>query len=309
MFDEGAQCGFSFCHEVGMSQHIDFRQVAQDLLFSHPSSNLYFLLDAAGLPGLHRQLLQTSVEWSSLFDCTRESNALQVAPFLVLAGSDGRLLMSRSLFNWIGEHGAYSSSVVMLSSPLGMASLQIRLAARLEVRLSENMDAMLRFFDPRVLESLTKILPSEQAKIFFGAAECWRYIDRTGKLVSVATAFDINENFVAPLLLGKREEFELIEACDIDQVLRLLRENLPRLTATLSPPDQAVLVERAIGTARKQGLNSVYKFSLYAAALLSQGERFAGSPQSACLIEELKRDDFDADRMNIFDLDEEGMQA
>lgn len=286
-----------------MTSHIDFRAVAEELLAVQPSSNLYFLLDAAGLPGLHRQLLKASLKWSSLFESTKEANALHVAPFLILAGSGGQLRMYRSLFDWIGKHGTHSSSVVMLSSPLDMASLRNRLAARLEAKLSENMEVMLRFFDPRVLESLINILPAEQAKVFFSPADTWRYVDRAGKLVSVATAFDINETFAAPLLLGEQEEFALIEACEIDQVLDLLRENLPKLMATLSPPDQAEFVSRAMGTARHQRVNSIYIFSLYAAVLLLKGEAFADRPQWAQFVEELQRDDFDSNRLDMVDLD------
>ena len=287
-----------------MTPHIDFHAVAQELLAVRPSSNLYFLLDAAGLPNLHRQLLKSSVEWTSLFDCTKEASALQVAPFLVLAGSNGQLQMFRSLFGWIGKHGTFSGTVVMLSSPLDLASLRSRLAARLEVKLSEGMEAMLRFFDPRVLESLIKILPAEQAKTFFSAAEAWQYVDRTGKLVSVTTNFNTNETFVAPLLLGEQEEFALIESCEIDQVLDMLRENMPTLMTRLSTPKQAEFVGRTIFTARKQGVDSVYKFSIYAAILLSHGEAFAEGPHWTRVVEELKREDFDPDRLDMFELEE-----
>lgn len=288
-----------------MSIHIDFRAVAEELHAAHPTSNLYFLLDHAGMPGLHRRLRDSAVPWSSLFDGSNEANALQVAPFLVLAGSEGRLRMFRDLFMWIGEHGTYSSSVVMLTSPLDLATLCKRLAPRLDLRLSENMEAMLRFFDPRVLESLLRILPTEQAQMFFSPAESWRYVDRTGKLVSVTTAFDAQDNFVAPLVLGQQQEFALLDACEIDQVLDLLRQNTPALMSTLSLADQSTFVDRAISTARQHGVNSVYKFSLYAAVSLSQGESFVDGEQGARFLEYLKQDDFDSsEKLDTFDLEE-----
>ena len=287
-----------------MSSHIDFRAVAEGLLAAHPTSNLYFLLDHAGMPGLHRRLRDSSVQWSSLFDGSNEANALRVAPFLVLAGSEGRLRMFRDLFKWIGEHGTYSSSVVMLTSPLDTATLRNRLAARLDVRLSENMEAMLRFFDPRVLESLLRILPAEQARTFFSPAESWRYVDRTGKLVSVTTAFDAQDNFAAPLVLGQQQEFALLEACEIDQVLDLLRQNTPALMATLPLADQSTFVDRAISTARQHGVDSVYKFSLYTAVCLAHGEACVNEPERPGFLDELKRDDLDpAETLGIFDLD------
>jgi hypothetical protein len=293
-----------------MSTPIDFRALAHDIVAAHPGANLYFLIDHAGLPGLHRQLAGSSTQWASLFDCSREASALQVAPFLMLAGSQGELRMSRSLFSWIGEHGTYSSAVVILTSPLEMATLRDRLAARLDIRLSENMEAMLRFYDPRVLESLLKILPAGQARTFFSPADSWRYVDRTGKLASVITAFDAVDNFSTPLVLSERHEFALLEACEVDQVLDLLRQNLPKLIATLPLPDQSTFVSKAISTARQHGIDSIFKFSLYAAISLSQGEMCLAGPQGIRLLDELKRDGTDLlDRLETFELGDTWRQA
>ena len=290
-----------------MSARIDFRAVAEELLATHPASNVFFLLDHAGMPGLHRQLRKSSVQWSSLFDGSNEANALQVAPFLVLAGSGGRLCMFRDLFKWIGEHGTYSSSIVMVTSPLDMAPLRYRLAARLDARLSENMDAMLRFFDPRVLESLFSILSPDQAHTFFSPADDWRYVDRAGKLVTVTTPFDSEDKFIAPLVLSAQQEFALIEACAVDQVLALLRQNMPQLMAALPLSEQSTFVGRAIHTVRARGIDSIYKFSLYAAVCMSQGEAFANGPQGMCFLDQLKQDDFDSpEKLGMFDFDEKG---
>lgn len=286
-----------------MSARIDFRAVTEALLAARPMSSVYFLLDHAGMPGLHRRLRGSTVTWSSLFEGSQEANAVQVAPFLVLAGSEGRLRMFRDMFRWIGENGTYSSSVVMLTSPLDMATLRHRLATRLDLKLSQDMEAMLRFYDPRVLESLFKILPAGQAEAFFSPAESWAYVDRSGKLVSVATVFDANQNFNVPLVLGEKEEFALLEACEIDQVLDLLRQNVPVLMATLPVAEHSTFVDRAIGTAKQYGVDSVYKFSLYAAVGLSQGEAFINGSRGIQFLENLKRDDFDSqDKSEMLDL-------
>ncbi|WP_020651644.1 DUF4123 domain-containing protein [Massilia niastensis] len=193
-----------------MSSRIDFRVIAEESLAEYPTSNLYFLLDHGGLPGLYRQLSRSSLGWTSLFDSTREANALAVAPFLILAGSNGQLRMSRSFLEWLGENGTYSSTVIMLSSPLQIEPMTSRLTARLDVRISENMEAMLRFFDPRVLESLIEILSVEQAKEFFSPAQAWRYVDRAGRMAGVTTFFNVQENFSAPLVLSQQQEFALL---------------------------------------------------------------------------------------------------
>ena len=243
-----------------MSAGIDFRAVAEGLLAAHPTSSVYFLIDHAGMPGLHRRLRG---QLRAMVKPVREQQGSErpgSSPFLVLAGRKGRLRIFRDLFAWIGANGTYSSSVVLLTSPLDMANLRRRLAARLDATLSENMEAMLRFYDPRVLESLFRILPAVQARTFFSVAESWAYVDRAGKLASVATTFDPEDNFIAPLVLGEKEEFALLESCEIDQVLDLLRQNVPALMATLPLAEQSTFVDRAIGMARQHGVDAVYKF-------------------------------------------------
>lgn len=267
---------------------MDFHAAAEELLAAHAGSNLYFLLDHGGLPGLHRELLKYSVEWASLFENTKEANALAVAPIIVSVGSENRLSMPRLLLDWLGENGIYTSSVVLLSSPLPIGCMKKRLVRRLDARLTENIDVMLRFFDPRVLESLAKILTAEQREEFFGLAISWGYVDRVGELKRIATAFNSEESFSPPLLLSQQQESALINASEVDQVLNLLRSTLPALTASLTLPDQYMFVSRQIGAARQLGLDSVLQFSLYAAAIWSEGESFVDSPSYSYFLDEIK---------------------
>jgi hypothetical protein len=275
-----------------MNANIDFRAIAAEALDAHPTSNFYFLLDHAGMPGLHRKLSKTSLMWESLFEDTKEKSALAVSPVLILAGTKGKLHASRSFLSWIAENGTYSSSVVMLSSPLGIAPLRQRLATRLEVGLSEDMDALLRFFDPRVLESLMKILNENQVRDFLSLAESWKYIDRTGNLVEHQAAFVHRDSFNVPLALSQEQECGLIQLSEIDQVIGLLQENLPELLATLALPEKYIYVSRVVDCGRNDGLDSVLKLTLYAAVILSNGEEVAESPVWEKFVDGLKIEDF-----------------
>lgn len=274
-----------------MTDYIDFRLAAEESLVAHPTSNLYFLLDHSGLPDLHSQLKKTSLKWKSLFDCTPEASALHAAPILILAGSKGHLQMPRVLCEWIGRNGTYTSTVLMLLSPLQLEPLVRRLEARLEVKLSEDIDAMLRFFDPRVFESLTKILDAEQASNFFSSAEAWQYVDRTGRLVWIASSFDANDKFLAPLVLTQQQESELLDASEVDQVLDLLRSNLSTVLAELPPSVQYGFVSQKIETARKIGICSIYKLAIYIAIPLIKGAKFIESPCWQRFLMKLKQDD------------------
>jgi hypothetical protein len=279
---------------VNVNSYLDFRAVAEEQLAANPNSNLYFLLDHAGMPGLHRKLAGGSAEWTSLFENTKEDNALSVAPILVLIGGNGKLSLPRLLFEWIGEHGTYTSSVIMLASILSIRPMATRLATRLDVRLSENMDGMLRFFDPRIFEQLIHVLSPEQAHVFFSPAEKWWYVDRAGKLCSIHTEFDVDEKFEAPLELSDAQEFQLLDGSEPDQVLALLRENAPNLMSRLSFsdqyefPTQYEFVVRQIRAARTLGLGSAIDFVLYSSAALSYGDDFASSPIWSVLLDEAK---------------------
>jgi hypothetical protein len=271
-----------------MNPYIDLRMVAQEFLADRPESNLYLLLDHGGLPGLHRQLQKSSVEWVSLFDCTNEANALDVAPLLILIGSVGKLQMSRSLFEWVGKNGTYTSTVIMLSSPLQIKSLKNRLTAHLDVRMSEDMRAMLRFFDPRTFEGLMKVLSPEQVTTFLAPAERWWYIDRAGKLVSVDAKFNVVDELAMPLVLSAKQEFDLIDASEPDRVLAALRENTPDLIQKQPLPAQYEFVVTNLQAARSSGLTSIADLVLYNIVVLIKGLNFIRGETWSKLMDEVK---------------------
>jgi hypothetical protein len=287
-----------------MSGALDLHRAAQDILAAQPATQLFFLLDHGGLPGLQRRLAHDQAQWASLFDGSRQESALSVAPLLVHAGSAGAVRLSRSLLAWLAEHGTYSSSIILLTSPHDLATLRARLAARLDLKLSQNMDALLRFFDPRVLASLIRILPAAQATPFFSPADSWCYVDRAGKLVSVPTAFDHHERFYPPLVLAESEEFALLAACEIDQVLHLLRETVPIALSALPLSAQPAFVERAIAMAKMKGIDSVFKCSLFAALCLVQGSALMEGAPGQNFLDALTADEEDLlEKMGQFEVD------
>src|SRR5690606_9230866 len=134
--DTSAQRGLTICPEVGMSRYIDFRHMAAEFLESDPEQKVFFLLDHGGLPGLSQQLQHCATEWASLFDRTKEESALAVAPIVVLAASGGKIRLSRLVFDWLKQHGTYSSSVMILVSSLDLTCLANQLGTRLHITLA-----------------------------------------------------------------------------------------------------------------------------------------------------------------------------
>jgi len=276
-----------------MKTHIDFRVVAEEFFRAFPKSNIYFLLDQSGLPGLCQQLSRGSAAWINLFNRTTEASALAVAPILVLVGSNGDSHATQRLFNWIAEKGTYTSTVTVLSSPLPMDLMAERLKNRLGVRISENMEAMLRFFDPRILESLERILTIEQSAAFFGTAEAWRYVDRTGKLKRIDSEFHIVDRLPTPLTFTQKQEFDLIDASEIDQVLDLVRTNVPSAMADRPLCEQYDFIKHEVEIAKRHGFDSVLKYAFYIVVPVLEGEDFVGSAEWENFLDKVKNNDFD----------------
>ncbi|MFS2018279.1 DUF4123 domain-containing protein [Massilia sp. CT11-108] len=261
-----------------MTRFLDLQDFAKGSIAENPA-NLYFLLDHGGLPGLYRQLARTSTTWVSLFEGTAEVNSLAVAPILVLAGSDGAVRLPLGLCKWISESGTYSSSLMMLSSPLEIGQLKDRLKARLNVCISGDMDAMLRFFDPRVFESLMGVLDAEQAKVFLSVARKWWYVDRSGAIRSVDSMFNDVASADEALNLSASQEFALVDSCEPDQVLNGLRENASSYLENLDVARQYEFVVSNINEAKSFGLRSLNDLILYNVAVLTVGKSPANESQ------------------------------
>lgn len=276
-----------------MSTYIDFCAIAEKSLLACPENNFYFLLDHGGLPGLCSKLSKGSLKWISLFDYGRELRALEAAPILVLAGSQGKLKMPRHLFEWIGKEGTYTSSVTALSSPLQIEVMTRRLAMRLDIKLSNDMDAMLRFFDPRILEGLIKVLSAKQLSSFLSVAEVWQFPDRNGNLVKIDSTFAVEDNCFLPLELTQEQEFRLVDLSETDQVLNVIRSNFPYLENSHPFSLQYDSVNRQIEDARNLEIKSVFKFSLYIMVRLLKSEKFLESTLWLEFLDKLKKDEFD----------------
>lgn len=246
-----------------MSAVIDFRMVAKQLAEDNAESNVFFLIDQGGMPGLYRQLRQTSTCWASLFSGSKEESALEVAPLLILAGANGRVVLSRAIFSWIGERGTYTSTVMMLVSPTGLEPLQGQLSARLDVLLSEGMEAMLRFFDPRVFESLVAVMTEQQAEDFLGIASAWCYVDRTGRMLHAAARFKQKILNPASLSLSQEQESILLENSEVDEILNSLRSSAPDILSKIPSESHYSRTLEKIFEARQQNLNSAKQIALY----------------------------------------------
>ena len=256
----------------------DLIAAAEEYLASRRESYVYLLLDQAGLSELPSIQSMGAAEWRNLFDETGVRVPISVAPALISIGNAFALRSHTSLLKQIAKRGAFSSAVVMFASPESLDVVLKRLVVRLDVVLSDNMNALLRFYDPRILETLVETLSSEQAENFFGLASRWWYIDRTGKLLQIDSVFQTRKEKEMPLRLSATQEFSLIDATEPDRVLSILRQNVPRLTANIPLAEQYGFAKKGIDSAVKCGLRSTPDYVLYCALILAHGVDFSNKP-------------------------------
>lgn len=176
-----------------MNYFSEFKATAAKHLAANPDDSIYLLVDYGGMTGLPREIKKHKTDWASLFDETRESGAFLAAPILILLGRNSSLSLNKKLTKWISERADDGSSVIMMASSLSIEELRRQLTMRLDLKISGNMDAMLRFFDARILAQLIEILSSEQIEILCGPAKKWWYLDRLGQVVEIEGEFEFIE--------------------------------------------------------------------------------------------------------------------
>jgi len=275
-----------------VDDYFDLAGFAATALREYPHCTVYGLADHGGMPGLHAQLSRSSIAWRSLFEGSREENALAVAP-LLFSLTDAWHGRHRQLLDWIAAHGTYTSSLLMLASPLAIDDVAARLARRLDAALSEDMNVMLRFFDPRVFEALTGVLDPAQREAFLGVADHWWYFDRRGALVAQPARCDAQDGHVAPLRLTVAQEFALLAASEPDQVAEQLQSMVPEPWRDVPLPRRIGFLQRHIGAANALGLRATRDLALYCAAALLEGEDFAGTPKWRPLLAQVQRGELD----------------
>ena len=237
------------------------------------TGQLYAMIDHGGMPGLVHQLDRTNTEWVSLFAGSRDEGALDVAPLLFLVDRE-ETFQGKALLSWICAHGAYSTSVILMESPLLLHPLAFRLAKRLDATLADETEIFLRFFDTRIFEVLLPILSLRQKKAFLDVAYAWWYVNRRGEIVEVEARYADTESELLPLALSDAQETTLLEACELDQVAALLVIFVPNEYNAIEPFARHEFISRNALIAQDFGIKSVQELAFFCSLALLYGEDF-----------------------------------
>jgi hypothetical protein len=261
-----------------MEPYFDLVGFAAVAASDFPGCEVYGLADHGGMPGLDKQLARAGIARRNLFEGSREEGAAAVAP-LLFSLSEAWANGHRGLLEWVAEHGTYTSSLLLLATPLPIDEVAARLACRLDATLSEEMNVLLRFFDPRVFEALLGVLDAQQKEAFLGIADGWWYFDRRGVLVPQPARCAARDEHVVPLRLTAPQEFALLAASEPDQVAEQLAALVPEPWRNVALPRRVHFLRRHMDAARAIGLEATRDFALYCAAALLEGEDFAETPK------------------------------
>lgn len=239
---------------------------------------LYALVDHSGMPGLIKALASAGQPWVSLFHGSNEENALSVAPILVALNIQTVTTTTNPLLDWLCERSTYASSLLLLASPLMLDELTPRLTARLDAKLPDNVNVMLRYFDTRVFAALISVLDDAQKTEFLSPASQWWYMDRRGALQTIAATFALQDTFVAPLKLNSNQQNSLIDASEPDQIAELLQDAVPNEYDEIPYPNRFDFITRHTQIADSFGIKATHEKSFYCALALINGEDFASQP-------------------------------
>lgn len=266
----------------------DFAALQQANSSDTANSSLFALVDHAGIPGLAKELTAMRVHWISLFAGSRDEGALQVAPLLFPVDADQNSPRRKALLRRLGQGGTFTSCIAFLLSPLPLPELARRLALRLDARLPDDMEIVLRFFDTRVFEQLMLVLSGEQQRAFLGVAQCWWYVDRRGALQYVEAEFIESDESYQSLSLSTLQEAALLDASEPDQVAELLRNVVPREYEALEHEEQYDFIVRNADAGRIYGIESVQDLALYCSLALLYKEDFTTQTKWAKALGEVK---------------------
>lgn len=142
----------------------------QALRSARPHLRLFALVDGLEYKRLHGAPLEAGPGLTALFEGTPDAALAPAGPWL--ADTDQEQKLSKQLVET--ETKAPCVSWLLAEMPLhGLAQL---LQLKLDVRLPDGSTALLRFYDPRVLESLALTLTPQQREEFFGHILEWHFM-------------------------------------------------------------------------------------------------------------------------------------
>lgn len=240
-----------------------------------PDHFLYALVDHAGAPGLVNRLHDyPTTPWANLFSGSREELAIEAAPLLLTLPAPLKICW----LPWLHTACRESTSLTLLYSRADAQILVNGLKKRLDVMLPDNVPAMLRYFDTRILESLLQILEPEQRASFLGIASRWIWLDRAGNLQNLEAVPTPEDQWPSPFLFSEQQQNSMIDAAEADVLVQQMLMHGRDLCEAYSRADLHALTSNALNSAKEVGIEGMASQTLFGLACLQLGLDFMQTP-------------------------------
>ena len=243
---------------------------------------VFALVNHAVATGLMEALQRWKpLRWRSLFEGTPESGAIDVAPILLELGPLDKApsASSTALLSWLHRRISTSNGLILLQSAWAFNDLAAALHARLDARLEPDVPVMLRFFDTRILATLSEALDPAQFNDFSAIARRWAWLDRFGQWVEHAASESSIDLYPRPLRLTQAQEDRLVELATPDSIVRLLKELAPDLGEGRPEGDLHALAQRCASDAHTFGVDNLREVTLFCMVELQEGPKFHEQPR------------------------------
>lgn len=261
----------------------------------HPdtSGHCYGLADAGQDRAAWRRLAHQCLGSKALL-----SAAEDLIPHLLDFGPAGNL--SAELLAALSRKHA-PGAFTMLCSSLSLVELHAHLCRFVDVKLPDNHEMLLAFWDPAILGTLLgqtddvtlhvagPVFQLQQREVLLRPIAAWWYCDREGYWHRIDAAKEKEaelDELVLPLKLTQEQEDALVEAGVPDQVLYHLELNRPSLfDEYLSHAKRYRFVREVLPSARKLGLEGMRDLANFVSLCLIYRQRIETDPQILLLLD------------------------
>lgn len=141
------------------------------------NQNIYLILDAAQISEeillfINELRKDVRIEFYSLFAGTTEGNVpFEVAPLLIVI-NDLRIFEDNA-FNFIHEIWHLEQVLNIVISKLPLADFAKKMKRYLTVEFPDGSKKLFRWYDPRIMKKISKILDNQQEHEFFKDIDKW----------------------------------------------------------------------------------------------------------------------------------------
>ena len=255
-----------------------------------PNSHRYLIVDAAATrpTNMARELRLSHIGIDILTgaDCVWKESASPILVELPKAASGESVcrITSEALRKW-----RYANCFVFLETTHTPREAAAMLCERTQAVLPDDMEVVLRFFDPRIFSALVSHLDADALNSFLSGATRWAIPGRRGELQMIEQKpSESIASFVAPLRLNSAEEAALIDAGEADAMVDLLLNQNNAQLLTMIPPEQYESVNTALTQAHGFAIEHTPDQAMFCAIALALGLDFQAQEPWVKLLQEVK---------------------